>query len=544
MASVALPPIQSSPTSTAESAAPDLRAYGLSNLGQVYWNLSPAVLTEMALSRGEGVLSAKGAFVAYTGSRTGRSPQDRFIVANPESRDQIWWGTVNRPVEPAVFDRMLEKVRAYLQGRDLFVKDLWAGADPRYRLGVRVISQLAWHALFAHSLFLRPSAQERPDPRPGLTIIHASDLKSDPKLDSTRSDVFIFLDLERRLVLIGGTHYAGEIKKIVFSVLNYLLPSQGVFPMHCSANLGPAGDAALFFGLSGTGKTTLSADPDRHLIGDDEHGWSDTGVFNFEGGCYAKTIHLSHEGEPQIWNAIRFGCVLENVVLDSHTRRPDYDDDRYTENTRAAYPVNFIDNCELSGRGGHPGRILFLACDAFGVLPPVGRLTLDQAMYHFLSGYTATVAGTEVGVTEPKATFSTCFAAPFLPLHPTRYSAMLGERLRKHGSEVWLVNTGWSGGSYGQGRRIKLEHTRAMVRAILNGCLSAVPTKPDPVFQIQVPEACPGVPAEILRPRENWKNPADYDAKARHLTNLFQSNFQNYASHVPDSVRQAGPKPN
>jgi phosphoenolpyruvate carboxykinase (ATP) len=520
----------------------DLSAHGLINLGKVHVNLSPAVLTEMALARGEGSLGSKGAFVAYTGSRTGRSPQDRFIVATPTARDEIWWGPVNRPMEAAVFDRLFDKVRAYLQGRDLFVKDAWACADPRHRLSVRVITEKAWHALFAHCLFLRPGPGEQIDTPPGLTIIHASGLLADPKVDGTRSEVFVVLDLERRVVLIGGTHYAGEIKKIVFSVLNYLLPGKGVFPMHCSANLGHTGDASLFFGLSGTGKTTLSADPERHLIGDDEHGWSDDGIFNFEGGCYAKTIHLSHEGEPQIWNAIRFGCVLENVVLDPDTRQPDYDDDRFTENTRAAYPVDFIDNCELSGRGGHPGRILFLACDAFGVLPPVSRLSLDQAMYHFLSGYTASVAGTEVGITEPKATFSTCFAAPFLPLHPTRYASLLGERLQKHGSEVWLVNTGWSGGPYGQGRRIKLDYTRAMVRAILNGSLANVPTRPDPFFGLGVPQACPGVPAELLQPRNTWKNGSDYDAKARHLATLFQSNFQNYASQVPEPVRHAGPK--
>jgi phosphoenolpyruvate carboxykinase (ATP) len=495
----------------------------------------------MALARREGLLSGRGAFVAYTGSRTGRSPQDRFIVATPKARDEIWWGPVNRQIEPATFDRLFDKIRAYLQGRELFVKDAYACADPRHRLSVRVIAEKAWHALFAHLLFLRLAPGERIGNPPGLTIVHACGLRADPKTDGTRSDVFVVLDVERRLVLIGGTHYAGEIKKMVFSVLNYLLPGQGVFPMHCSANLGTAGDTALFFGLSGTGKTTLSADPERHLIGDDEHGWSDSGVFNFEGGCYAKTIHLSHEGEPQIWNAIRFGCVLENVVLDADTRQPDYDDDHYTENTRAAYPVDFIENCELSGRGDHPGRILFLACDAFGVLPPVSRLNLDQAMYHFLSGYTATVAGTEVGVTEPNATFSTCFAAPFLPLHPTKYAALLGDRLRKHGSEVWLVNTGWSGGPYGQGRRIKLDYTRAMVRGILNGSLSGVPTRPDAVFGVSVPQACPGVPPELLRPRDTWKIASDYDAKARHLATLFQSNFQNYAAHVAESVRQVGP---
>jgi phosphoenolpyruvate carboxykinase (ATP) len=534
-------PTQSVPNSPADGGL-DLKTLGVINAGPIYANLSQAELTEMALARGEGLLAAKGAFTANTGARTGRSPEDRYVVAEPSIRDQIWWGPVNRPMEPAVFERLFGKVRTYLQGRELFVNDGWAGADPRYRLNVRVIAQKAWHALFAQCLFLRPTPAERASFEPGLTILVASGMVTSPEGDGTRSDVFIALNLERRLVLIGGTNYAGEIKKAVFSVLNYLLPGQRVFPMHCSANLGRAGDTALFFGLSGTGKTTLSADPERHLIGDDEHGWSKDGIFNFEGGCYAKTIHLSREGEPQIWNAIRFGCVLENVVLDPHTRVPDYDDERLTENTRAAYPVDFIDNCELSGRGGHPRQVIFLTCDAFGVMPPLSRLTRDQALYHFLSGYTAKVAGTEAGVTEPGATFSTCFAAPFLPLHPTRYAEMLGERMQAHGSQVWLVNTGWTGGPPGQGSRINLGCTRAMVQAILGGGLAEVSFVPDPVFGVAVPNACPGVPPELLRPRNTWKNPADYDAKARQLANLFQTNFKNYAAQVSEAVRQAGPK--
>ncbi len=367
-------------------------------------------------------------------------------------------------------------------------------------------------------------------------------MKADPAADGTRSEVFVVLNLERRLVLIGGTEYAGEIKKAVFSVLNYLLPFRGVFPMHCSANVGPAGDTALFFGLSGTGKTTLSADPGRRLIGDDEHGWSDEGVFNIEGGCYAKTIRLSQEHEPQIWNAIRFGAVLENVVVDPRTRRPDFDDARFTENTRAAYPVDFIAGAEPSGRGGHPRTVLFLTCDAFGVLPPLSRLTPEQALYHFLSGYTAKVAGTERGVTDPEATFSTCFAAPFLPLHPTRYAALLHERLRAHGATVWLVNTGWTGGAYGQGRRMPLAHTRALVRAALDGALSDVSTITDPVFGLAVPQACPGVPSELLRPRDAWPNAAAYDAQARRLAGLFRANFQAYAAQATEAVRQAGPQ--
>jgi phosphoenolpyruvate carboxykinase (ATP) len=537
-------PVPSNPAATAGSSeAPlDLRAHGLINCGSVYANLSAAALTEAAIARSEGLLGCKGALAVLTGARTGRSPQDRSIVAEPAVRDEIWWGPVNRPMEPAAFERLLDKVRAYLQGRDLFVSDHWACADPRYRLNVRVIAEKAWHALFAQCLLLRPTARERAGFQPQLTVVHASGMQSDPAIDGTRSEVFVVLSLERGLVLIGGTHYAGEIKKAVFSVLNYLLPRQGVFPMHCSASIGPKGDTALFFGLSGTGKTTLSADPERRLIGDDEHGWSDEGIFNFEGGCYAKTIHLSREGEPQIWNAIRFGCVLENVVLDPQTRQPDYADDRYTENTRAAYPVDFIDNCELSGRGGHPANVIFLTCDAFGVMPPLSRLTTEQALYHFLSGYTAKVAGTETGVTEPRATFSTCFAAPFLPLHPTRYAEMLAERIRKHRAAIWLINTGWTGGPYGEGTRIQLSHTRTMVRAVLSGALAKVPSTPDPIFGVLVPHQCPGVPAELLQPRNTWKNPAHYEARAGHLTSLFQANFKSYAAQVPEAVRLAGPR--
>jgi phosphoenolpyruvate carboxykinase (ATP) len=539
-------PVHASLSSPTPSATPkanlDLGVHGLMNLGAVHAHLSPAILTESALTRGEGLLTNRGALAAYTGSRTGRSPQDRYIVAERGKSDEIWWGKVNQPMEAAAFDRLFDKARVYLQGRDVFVMDGAACADPRYRLNVRVIAEQAWHALFAHCLFLRLDPQAQSSFQPDITILAVSGMHAEPGIDGTRSDVFIVLNLERRLVLIGGTHYAGEIKKSVFSLLNYLMPQQGVFPMHCSANLGPAGDTALFFGLSGTGKTTLSADPERRLIGDDEHGWSDEGVFNFEGGCYAKTIQLSPKGEPQIWNAIRFGCVLENVVVDPQTRLPDYDDDRFTENTRAAYPVDFIDNCEPSGRGGHPGKVIFLTCDAFGVLPPVSRLTDEQALYHFLSGYTAKVAGTEAGVTEPSATFSTCFAAPFLPLHPARYAEMLGDRLRKHGSEVWLVNTGWTGGSFGQGHRIELRYTRAMVRAILNGTLATVPVKPDPIFGVLVPASCPGVPSELLEPRNTWKNPAEYEARARQLAGLFQANFKNYAGNVSQAVRDAGPR--
>jgi phosphoenolpyruvate carboxykinase (ATP) len=522
--------------------APDLRVHGLINSGAIYANLSPSELTEQVLARKEGLLTETGAVVAYTGKRTGRSPQDRFIVSGGASGDQVAWGNVNRPMEPGVFVRLLDRVRAYLQGRDLFVFDGWACADPRHRYNVRVIAEKAWHALFANCLLLRPTPVEREGFSPALTLLYAADMHAEPATDGTRSDAFIILNFERGIVLIGGTHYAGELKKAVFSVLNYLLPQRAVFPMHCSANIGPHGQTALFFGLSGTGKTTLSADPERQLIGDDEHGWSDEGVFNIEGGCYAKCIHLSREGEPQIWDAIRFGSVLENVVIEPGTRRPDYDDDRYTENTRAAYPVDFIPRCELSGRGGHPETILFLTCDAFGVLPPLARLTPEQSLHHFLSGYTAKVAGTEAGITEPQATFSTCFAAPFLPLAPARYAELLHERLRQHGSQVWLVNTGWTGGGYGQAGRIKLAYTRAMVRAVLGGALKGVPLATDAIFGLQVPQSCPGVPPELLRPREAWKDAAAYDASAQRLASLFRTNFKTYAPQVSEAVRSAGPR--
>jgi phosphoenolpyruvate carboxykinase (ATP) len=523
---------------------PDLRELGLVHPGPVAVNRPAAELVELALSRQEGGLTAGGALVAYTGSRTGRSPQDRYIVREPGSEGQIAWGVVNRPIDPATFDRLYSRVTAYLQGRPLFLNDLQACADPTYRINVRVIAEKAWHALFARCLFLRPNLAPGESPganyRPDWTVLAAADFKADPPRDGTRSELFIILNFARRVVLIGGTHYAGEIKKSIFSILNYLLPQRGVFPMHCASNIGAGGDTALFFGLSGTGKTTLSADPDRRLIGDDEHGWSDAGVFNIEGGCYAKTIRLSKAGEPQIWDAIRFGCVLENVIVDPATRVPDYDDESRTENTRAAYPVDFIPNCELSGRGGHPANIFFLTCDAFGVLPPLARLSPEQAMYHFLSGYTAKVAGTEAGVTEPQATFSTCFAAPFLPLAPTRYADLLRERMEKHQAAVWLVNTGWSGGSYGVGRRMPLGVTRALLRAALAGHLQTVPTTPDPVFGIAVPTACPGVPAELLRPRDTWPDKAAYDAKAKQLAGLFRENFKKF--EAAEAVRAAGPK--
>jgi phosphoenolpyruvate carboxykinase (ATP) len=519
----------------------DLHSYGL-NPGKVHANLSPAALAEMAVLRGEGHLTDRGALNAFTGSRTGRSPRDRFVVAEQGRSEEIWWGPINRPMDAAIFDRLLTKVLTHLRGREVFVFAGAAGADSRYRLNVQVIAEKAWHALFAHDLFLRLTPQELAHFEPQFTIINACDLLADAKTDGVASEVFIILNLERRLVLIGGTHYAGEMKKSVFSYQNYLLPQRGVFPMHCSANIGPDGDTALFFGLSGTGKTTLSADPVRRLIGDDEHGWSERGVFNIEGGCYAKTIRLSQENEPQIWKALRFGCVLENVIVDPATRRPDFDAEDVTENTRAAYPIDYIENSELSGRGDHPANIFFLACDAFGVLPPLGRLSPEQAMYHFLSGYTAKVAGTEAGITEPKVAFSTCFAAPFLPLHPTRYAEMLQQKLQAHGATVWLINTGWTGGPYGTGQRIKLSYTRALLRAVLHGDLAEASFTPDPFFGVLVPQSCPGVPQEILQPKKTWPNPAEYDSRARQLAALFRTNFEPYAAHTSEAVRQAGPR--
>jgi len=449
----------------------------------------------------------------------------------------------NQPVDAAGFERVRQRVVEHLQKQELFVSDGEACADPAQRLRVRVVTEKAWHALFARCLFLRPSREELGRFRPDWHILAAPEIKPELSTSGSGRDVFVGLDFSRRLVVIAGTHYAGEIKKSVFSVLNYLLPQRGVFPMHCSANVGTsADDVALFFGLSGTGKTTLSANPHRRLIGDDEHGWADDGVFNIEGGCYAKTVKLSKLGEPQIWNAIRFGSVLENVVIDPATRAPDFNNTKFTENTRAAYPVEFIPNCELSGRGSHPTNIFFLTCDAFGVLPPLSRLSPAQAMYHFLCGYTAKVAGTETGITEPAAAFSTCFAAPFLPLHPLRYAEMLRQKMQKHSCPVWLVNTGWIRGPYGVGHRIELTHTRALLRAALEDQLDEVPYDTDPVFGFDVPRKCPDVPDYLLKPRSMWKDPAAYDVQAQRLAKLFAEKFASFADRAPPEVQAAGPR--
>jgi len=508
---------------------------------RVRWNLTPAALYEEAVRRDEGVIAAEGPLACRTGQHTGRSPNDKFIVREPSSEANVAWGKVNRSMEPAHFDVLHRELISSLSGKELFVQDCYAGADPKYRLPVRIVTELAWHSLFVRHLFIVDPGTG-PAHVPEFTVIDSPSFKADPKRHGTNSDVVIAVNFAKKLVLVGGTSYAGEMKKSIFSILNYLLPLRNVLPMHCSANVGPSGDTALFFGLSGTGKTTLSSDPDRGLIGDDEHGWSDRGVFNFEGGCYAKTIRLSAEAEPQIYATTRrFGTVLENVVVDPETRALNLDDDRLTENTRAAYPIHFIDNAVLSGQGGHPRNVVMLTADAFGVLPPISRLTPEAAMYHFLSGYTAKVAGTETGVTEPKATFSTCFGAPFLPLPPSRYATMLGERIAQHQARVWLVNTGWTGGPFGVGRRMKIGQTRAMIRAALGGALDAVKYEQDPIFNLDIPTSCPDVPSEVLKPRNTWAHGAEYDAQAAKLARMFVENFKAFEDGVSAEVLAAGP---
>jgi phosphoenolpyruvate carboxykinase (ATP) len=507
-----------------------------------YRNLAPARLVEQAILRGEGTLASSGALVFRTGQYTGRSPEDKFIVLEPSIEAEIDWGKVNRPFEPAKFDALLDRVLEHLASREVWVEDAFGGTDPSHRLPIRVVCERAYHALFARQLFVKGSPEELSSHQPEFTIIAAPDFQAIPERDGTRSEVFILLNFARRIALIGGTLYAGEIKKSVFSILNTLLPARGVLPMHCSANVGPSGDVALFFGLSGTGKTTLSADPTRGLIGDDEHGWSDDGVFNFEGGCYAKCIRLDPKHEPEIHAAIKFGTVLENVVLDPITRQADYADASLTENTRAAYPIDFIANHVPSGRAGHPKHVVFLTCDAFGVLPPLSRLTPEQAMYHFLSGYTAKVAGTERGLgAEPSAVFSTCFGAPFMTLPPRRYADLLGQKLRQHQAGAWLLNTGWTGGGFGQGRRISLPHTRALVDAIMNDGLAGADYQVHPIFGLASPTSCPGVPSQILDPRAAWADPLAYDDQARKLAARFVENFRKFAG-VDPAILAAGPK--
>lgn len=519
-----------------------LAPHGIVNVNNVYWNLPTSLLYEEAIRRREARLSHLGPLVVRTGQYTGRSPNDKFIVREPSSEDHVWWGKSNRPMEESTYERLRLRLLAYLQGKDVFVQDCFVGADPAYRLPIRVITETAWHSLFAHTMFVRPQPEDLDTFAPEFTVIHAPGFHAIPELDGTRSEVFIVINFAQRTVLIGGSQYAGEIKKSMFTIFNYLLPQKDVLSMHCSANIGAEGDVAIFFGLSGTGKTTLSADPNRSLIGDDEHGWSDHGVFNFEGGCYAKVIHLSPQAEPEIYATTRlFGTILENVGFDSKTGRLNLDDSSLTENTRAAYSIDRIPNAKRDGMAGHPRNIIMLTADAFGVLPPIAKLTPEQTMYHFLSGYTARVAGTEKGVTEPQATFSACFGSPFLALPPVVYANLLGEKIAKHNVNVWLVNTGWTGGPYGVGQRMPIQNTRAMIRAALDGSLAATPTTVEPYFGLHVPVSCPGVSAEILNPVNTWANRADYDAQARKVARMFAENFAAIASNVPEAVRAAGP---
>jgi len=522
----------------------ELREIGIKNIHAVHYNCSSAALVEGAVRRGEGSLSHLGPLVVRTGQHTGRSPNDKFIVREPSSEKNIWWGKVNREISPEKFDRIYAKMMAYIQNKEICVQDMYAGHDENYRLPIRIITETSWHSLFARNLFVQiEDPEELKNHKSEFTVIQMPGFHADPETDGTNSNVFVIINFGAKIVLIGGTSYAGEIKKSIFSVMNYLLPLKKVMSMHCSANVGKKDDVAVFFGLSGTGKTTLSADPNRKLIGDDEHGWSDEGVFNFEGGCYAKVINLSKEAEPDIYETTRkFGTVLENVAMDEKTRRLDLNDASLTENTRAAYPITHIPNIIEEGKAGHPENIVMLTADAFGVLPPISKLTSEQAMYHFLSGYTAKVAGTEKGVTEPKATFSTCFGAPFMALHPSVYANLLGERIEKHKVKCWLVNTGWSGGPYGVGKRMKIQYTRAMLNAALNGELDNVETFEDPFFGLNIPKEVNGVPSEVLNPRDTWEDKNKYDEMAKKLASMFRENFKEFESQVTEEIKNAGPK--
>ena len=520
-----------------------LEAQGLSNLGAVHWNLDAALLIENAIRREEGKLAKGGAFTVLTGEHTGRSADDKFIVKDDLTETGIDWGTVNRPVTPEVFDKLYAKIKAYYQGTELFVQDCHVGADAAHRLNVRVVSETAWHNLFARNMFIQPDSQDLANFAPEFTVLHAPGLKADPEADGTRSDVAVVISFTRKMILILGTWYAGEIKKSVFSVLNYLLPEQGILPMHCSANASADGDTAIFFGLSGTGKTTLSADASRTLVGDDEHGWGPDGVYNFEGGCYAKVIRLSEQAEPEIYATTgRFGTVLENVAMDPRTRELDLDSNRYTENTRASYPIGFMHNASRTGRGGQPKNIVMLTCDAFGVLPPIARLNPAQAMYHFLSGYTAKVAGTEQGVKEPTAVFSACFGAPFMPRHPTVYAGLLGRLMEEHDTNCWLVNTGWSGGGYGVGNRISIKYTRALLAGALAGRLDTDQFETDPFFGLSYLTGFEGVPSDVLNPKQAWSDAAAYDAAAADVAARFQTNFEPFLDAVSDDVKNVAIK--
>lgn len=520
----------------------ELQKIGISGLSAVHANLSPAQLYEAALHREEVRLSADGAVVALTGQHTGRSANDKYVVKDASNADHIDWGKVNQPYEPAKFDALKQRIQAWLKGRELFVADLYAGTDPAYRLPIRIINTNAWHNLFARNMFVRPTAEQlAKGHKPEFTVLHVPEFLCDPAIDGTRSGTFVMVNFSQKLIMIGGTSYAGEIKKSIFTVMNYILPTKGVLPMHASANIGPKGDVAIFFGLSGTGKTTLSADSSRTLIGDDEHGWSDYSVFNFEGGCYAKVIRLNPKQEPEIYAAARrFGTVLENVVMDSESRAVNFDDGSLAENSRACYPIEFIPNASETGSGGLPQNVIMLTCDAYGVLPPISKMTPEQAMYHFLSGYTARVAGTEKGVTEPQATFSACFGAPFMPRSPEVYANMLGAKIKEQKVNCWLVNTGWSGGAYGVGQRMPINVTRTLLRAALSGELNKVEFMNDGVFGLQVPKAVAGVEnTNILHPRDMWADKGAYDAQAQKVIGLFNENFKKFESKVTPEVLKA-----
>jgi phosphoenolpyruvate carboxykinase (ATP) len=518
-----------------------LAGHGIEAEGAVNWNLTTAVLYTQALQREEGVLAQGGPLVVDTGRHTGRSPEDKFVVREPGSEGRIWWGKVNQPMDEEHYEGLRDKVISYLGARDLYVVDAYAGADPRYRIRLRVVTPVAYHALFARTMFITPSQEELKGFTPEAVVLHAPGLEADPAEDATRSGTFIVLHPTRQEVLIGGTFYAGEIKKSIFTLMNDRLPLEGVFPMHCSANVGDEGDVAIFFGLSGTGKTTLSADPQRQLIGDDEHGWGEAGVFNFEGGCYAKVIRLSAEAEPEIFETTRtFGTILENVVVDERGIL-DLDSEEKTENTRAAYRLERISNALRTKHAGHPANVVFLTADAFGIMPPIARLSNEQARYHFLSGFTARLAGTEIGITEPLPTFSPCFGGPFLPQPPAVYSKLLGKKLAKHRPSVWLVNTGWTGGPAGEGHRMPIQATRALLHAALSGRLEGTAFRTDPVFGFEVPVVVPGVESSLLDPRSTWRDPAAYDTKAHELAQMFRENFERF-SNVPPEVTAAGPK--
>ena len=522
----------------------DLTSIGLQNVGNVFWNLSPSELVEETILQGQGILADTGALAIDTGEFTGRSPKDKFIVCDSTTEKTVWWGDINIKFTPENFDRLHQRMCAYLTNTDVYARDVYACADPKFRLNIRVVTEFPWSNLFAYNMFLRPTKDELTNFKPEWTIICAPEFKADPKIDGTRQHNFAVINFTKKMILIGGTGYTGEIKKGIFSVLNYILPQEkNTLSMHCSANIGEDGDTAVFFGLSGTGKTTLSADPHRGLIGDDEHGWADGSVFNFEGGCYAKTIDLTAEKEPEIWRAIKFGSLLENVeFVDDHSSKVDFSSNSKTENTRVSYPIHYIDNAVSPSVGNDPKNIFFLTADAFGVLPPISKLTVEQAMYHFISGYTAKVAGTEMGVTEPQSTFSACFGRAFLPLHPAKYAELLGKKLKAGHVNVWLVNTGWTGGSYGVGERIKLKYTRAIITAALSGKLNGTEYETIPVFNLSVPKSCGDVPAEILNPRNTWADKNAYDATLNKLAGQFLKNFEQYAEGTGADILSAAPK--